>query len=170
MRADAGCGPPPDERFMRRAIDVALEGRRAGDYALGAVVVQDGRIVAESHTKMKTSSDPTAHAEMLAIRSAADALHTSRLRDCILYSTLEPCPMCTAAAVAARMRMIVFGASLEEALQRGGEYRDGVYFSWRQIPVKSEFIASRGDPRVSVVGEVLHDECAALLPQSGVQR
>ena len=96
---------------------VALEVARTSnhqDIPIGAVVVHDGVIVGRGANDRAAGTDPTAHAEVLALRAAGEALQTSRLDDCELFVTLEPCPMCAGAAVAARVRRIVFGAWNEQ--------------------------------------------------------
>ena len=95
---------------MRRALDLAAEAAAAGEVPVGAVVTRGEKIVAERHNAMRGASDPTAHAEMEAIRAAAAALGTSRLDDCTLWVTLEPCAMCAAAIAAARVKALRFGA------------------------------------------------------------
>src|SRR3954451_14366614 len=82
---------------MRRALDLAAQAAAAGEVPVGAVVTLDEEVIAESRNAMRGSHDPTAHAEMVAIRSAAARLGTSRLDDCTLWVTLEPCAMCAAA-------------------------------------------------------------------------
>jgi len=95
---------------MRRALDLAAEAAAAGEVPVGAVVTRGDAIVAEARNAMRGSADPTAHAEMVAIRAAARALGTSRLDDCTLWVTLEPCAMCAAAASLARVAAVRFGA------------------------------------------------------------
>lgn len=95
---------------MRRALDLAAEAAAAGEVPVGAVVTRGEEVVAESRNAMRGSLDPTAHAEMVAIRAAAEKLGTSRLDDCTLWVTLEPCPMCAAAVSLARIKALRFGA------------------------------------------------------------
>lgn len=95
---------------MRRALDLAEEAGADGEVPVGAVVTLGDRIVAESRNAMRGTSDPTAHAEMVAIRMAADVLGTSRLDDCTLWVTLEPCAMCAAAIGIARFKALRFAA------------------------------------------------------------
>lgn len=95
---------------MRRALDLAAEAAVAGEVPVGAVVTIGDAIVAESRNAMRGSNDPTAHAEMVAIRAAATQLGASRLDECTLWVTLEPCAMCAAAVAVARMRALRFGA------------------------------------------------------------
>lgn len=95
---------------MRRALELAAEAAEAGEVPVGAVVTRGEQIVAEARNAMRGSLDPTAHAEMDAIRAAAVALGTSRLDECTLWVTLEPCAMCAAAVSVARLGALRFGA------------------------------------------------------------
>jgi tRNA(Arg) A34 adenosine deaminase TadA len=95
---------------MRRALDLAGEAAAAGEVPVGAVVTMGDEIIAESRNAMRGSNDPTAHAEIEAIRAAAAKLGSSRLDDCTLWVTLEPCAMCAAAIAIARFRALRFGA------------------------------------------------------------
>jgi tRNA(Arg) A34 adenosine deaminase TadA len=95
---------------MRRALELATEAASAGEVPVGAVVTLGDEIVAETCNAMRGSTDPTAHAEMEAIRAAAARLGTSRLDDCTLWVTLEPCAMCAAAIGLARFKALRFGA------------------------------------------------------------
>jgi tRNA(Arg) A34 adenosine deaminase TadA len=95
---------------MRRALDLAAEAAEAGEVPVGAVITQGDAIVAEARNAMRGSSDPTAHAEMVAIRAAGAALGTSRLDGCTLWVSLEPCAMCAAAASLARLDSVRFAA------------------------------------------------------------
>ena len=95
---------------MRRALELAAQAAEAGEVPVGAVITSGKEIVAEAGNAMRTSLDPTAHAEMEAIRAAAATLGTSRLDDCTLWVTLEPCAMCAAAVSVARLKAIRFGA------------------------------------------------------------
>src|ERR1035437_1414584 len=106
----------PKKEFMERAIEEAKKSASAGQYALGAIVVNaDGEIIATEHTTLHENNDPTCHAEVNAIRSACSVLKSRYLPGCWLYTTLEPCPMCTSAAIWAKMEGIVYGASKEDA-------------------------------------------------------
>ena len=95
---------------MRRALDLAAEAAAAGEVPVGAVVTLEDAIIAETRNAMRGSNDPTAHAEMEAIRAAANKLGTSRLDECTLWVTLEPCAMCAAAVSVARMKALRFAA------------------------------------------------------------
>ena len=95
---------------MRRALDLAMEAADAGEVPVGAVVTCGEELVAEARNSMRGTSDPTAHAEMVAIRTAALRLGTSRLDECTLWVTLEPCAMCAGAVALARMKALRFAA------------------------------------------------------------
>ncbi|WP_426265993.1 nucleoside deaminase [Sphingomonas sp. LHG3443-2] len=95
---------------MRRALDLAAEAARAGEVPVGAVVTRGDTIIAEGRNRMRDGSDPTAHAEMVALRSAGVALGTSRLDECSLWVSLEPCAMCAGAIALARIKELRFAA------------------------------------------------------------
>lgn len=95
---------------MREALKLAREAQMAGEVPVGAVVVCKEKIIAHARNERETSGDPTAHAEVLALRRAAEALGTRRLEGCTLYVTLEPCPMCAGAIVMAGIDAVFFGA------------------------------------------------------------
>jgi tRNA(Arg) A34 adenosine deaminase TadA len=154
----------PDRALMARAIEVAQESAAAGDYRLGALVAGPEGVLVEAYTDLEATQDPTAHAEVLAIRKAAVKRGSRYLADCYLYTTLEPCPMCTSAGIWAKMAGIVFGATLEDILERGGEWRDGEFFSWRQIKVKSSYVVQRGTPVLDLHEGFMRSECLTLLP------
>ncbi len=97
--------------FISEALKQARLAAQSGEVPIGAVVVRDGGVIASAHNLTETRNDPTAHAELLAIRSACEILKTPRLTDCDLYVTLEPCPMCAAAIGFARIRRLYYGAS-----------------------------------------------------------
>lgn len=95
---------------MRRALDLAAEAAAAGEVPVGAVITRAGAIVAEGRNRMREGSDPTAHAEMVALRAAGEALGTSRLDDCTLWVSLEPCAMCAGAIALSRLEALRFAA------------------------------------------------------------
>ena len=133
--------PADDDRFMREALE---EGRRAaehGDVPIGAAIVRDGAVVAHAGNRREVDADPTAHAELIAIREAARALGRWRLEDCALYVTVEPCAMCAGAAVLARIALVVFGAPDEKAgaVRSAAELLDATWMNhrprWRFYPL-----------------------------------
>jgi tRNA(adenine34) deaminase len=105
-----GITPQIDERWMREAMIEAERAAEAGEVPVGAVVVHDGRIIGRGRNQMEGLADPTAHAEILAVTAAANALKSWRLDGCTLYVTLEPCVMCIGAIFNARVSRLVFGA------------------------------------------------------------
>ena len=143
------CPPVDDETAMAAALDEAAAALRHDDVPVGAVAVVDGTVVARRHNEREWLGDPTAHAELLVMRDAAAALGAWRLGDVTLVVTLEPCPMCAGALVAARVGRVVFGAYDPKAGACGSLYN------------------LCADPRlnheVPVTGGVRADESAALL-------
>lgn len=110
----------PDPQFLRRAIALATDNVRQGRGGpFGAVIVHDGRIVGEAANTVTATNDPTAHAEVNAIRTAARALNSFTLVGCELYTSCEPCPMCLAAAYWARVDAIYYGATAADAARAG---------------------------------------------------
>ena len=103
-------GEPEDERFMGLALDEARAALAAGEVPVGAVVVLDGRVIGRGHNQPLGLKDPTAHAEVLALRAAAQVMGNYRLGGAELYATVEPCAMCCGAAVLARVARVVYGA------------------------------------------------------------
>ena len=134
---------------MELALDDARAAGARGEVPVGCVVVRDGEVVARAGNRTIADRDPTAHAELLAIRQAAAALRSERLADCDLYVTLEPCAMCAAAMSFARVRRLYFGAGDT----KGGAVENGVRF----------FSAATCHHRPEVYGGINESECAALL-------
>jgi len=135
--------------FMEIALFEARAAGAAGEVPVGCVVVRDGAVLARAGNRTLRDRDPTAHAEMLAIRAAAAALGSERLVDCDLYVTLEPCPMCAAAASFARIRRLYYGA----ADSKGGAVESGVRY----------FEQPTCHHRPDVYGGLAETEAAALL-------
>jgi tRNA(Arg) A34 adenosine deaminase TadA len=109
-----------DDRFLARAVELAARGSEAGDGGpFGAVVVRDGRVIGEGWNRVVADRDPTAHAEVNAIRAACAALGSFHLTGCVLYASSEPCPMCLSAAYWARIERIVYANSRAEAAAIG---------------------------------------------------
>ncbi len=137
-----------DIGFMRAALAEAAKAAARGEVPVGAVVVRDGRIVARGSNRPIAASDPTAHAEIAALRRAAKKAGNYRLPDCDLYVTVEPCAMCLGAVVLARVRRVVFGAADPKA---------GAVSSVMSFPFE------RLNHRPKIAGGVLAGESAALL-------
>jgi tRNA(adenine34) deaminase len=111
-----------DEEFMRLALDLAAEAGERGEVPVGAVVVHDGRVIGRGANAREATKDPTAHAEVLALRQASAALGSWRLDGTTIFVTLEPCPMCAGALVLARLDRLVFGAPDPKAGACGSLY------------------------------------------------
>lgn len=138
-----------DRDFMEQALAEAREAESEGEVPVGAVVVRDGEVIARAHNRPLSACDPTAHAEVLALRAAAERLGNYRLTACDLYTTLEPCAMCAGALVHARIRRLVYAAADPKA--------GAVHSRLRLLE------APHLNHRVEVVADVLAEEAAALL-------
>jgi tRNA(adenine34) deaminase len=138
-----------DTAFMRRAIELAQRGAEEGEVPVGAVVVVDRKIVGEGWNRPIMAADPSAHAEIQALRAASAALRNYRLLDATLYVTLEPCPMCVGAIFHARVRRVVFGARDPKTGAAGS--------------VIDLFAEERLNHHATVEGGLLGEECGELL-------
>jgi tRNA(adenine34) deaminase len=141
----------PHERWMWSALEQARRAFAMDEVPIGAVVVHQDEVIGEGYNQRETLSDPTAHAEMIAITQAAQALGDWRLAGCTIYVTLEPCPMCAGAIVQARMPRVIFGTTDPKAGACATLYR------------------ITDDPRLNhrcaVLGGVLQEECKAILQE-----
>ena len=108
---ESSCYSAEDAKFMQMAIDLSIENIDTGGGPFGAVIVRNGEVIATGANRVVPNADPTAHAEVAAIREAAKALGDWRLSDCTLYVTLEPCAMCAGTIINARVGRVVYGAS-----------------------------------------------------------
>ena len=145
-------GPGPgDEHFMRLALREAERALGHGDVPVGAVLVAGGELIGAGHNERELRQDPTAHAELLALREAARHLGSWRVLDSVLYVTLEPCAMCAGAIVLARVTRVVYGAADPKAGAAGSV-----------LDVLGE---RRFNHRPLVAGGLLREECAALLTE-----
>lgn len=140
---------PRDDYFMRLALREADRALEHEDVPIGAVLVHEGELVAAAHNERELRQDPTAHAEIIALREAAQAAGTWRLLDTVLYVTLEPCAMCAGAIVLARVPRVVFGASDPKAGACGSV-----------LDVLGDV---RLNHRPDVAGGLLAEECGGLL-------
>jgi tRNA(adenine34) deaminase len=135
--------------WMRHALDEARIAFELGEVPIGAVVVQKGQIIAKAHNEKELRQDPTAHAEVLAVQRATQALGAWRLSDATLYVTLEPCPMCAGSLVQARLKTLVLGAA---------DLKGGAVGS-----VTNVLDVNRWNHRIEVVAGILEEECSQLL-------
>ena len=140
-----------DRIFMAEALREAKNGRDRDEVPVGAVIVHDGAVIAAAHNLRETRQDPTAHAEMLAIRTAADRLGTWRLCGCTLYVTLEPCVMCMGAIILARIPRLVYGCR---------DPRAGAVGSIYNLTEDNRF-----NHRVEVTEGVLGEICGGMLSE-----
>jgi tRNA(adenine34) deaminase len=111
-----------DEDWMRRALELAHRAETAGEVPVGAVIVLNGELIAEGWNQPISSADPTAHAEIIALRAAGKKLNNYRLLDSELYVTLEPCPMCVGAMLHARVKRVIYAATDPKTGALGGAY------------------------------------------------
>ena len=138
-----------DEAFMREALELARQAGGAGEVPVGAVVVKEGTVIGRGYNRPIASRDPTAHAEMGALREAAVRVGNYRLTGCELYVTLEPCAMCAGAIMHARIRRLVYGARDPKTGACGG--------------VTDLFADARLNHHTAVAGGILEEPCGALL-------
>ncbi|AKL97389.1 tRNA adenosine(34) deaminase TadA [Endomicrobium proavitum] len=140
-----------DIQFMTMALKEAAKAEKIGEVPVGAVIVKDGKIIAKGFNRCITDSDPTAHAEIIALRKAAKKLSNYRLNGCNIYVTIEPCPMCAGALVNARISKIYFGAADKKA---------GACKSVLKVAGNKKL-----NHRVAFKGGVLKEECAKIIQQ-----
>tara|TARA_B110000008_G_C16789031_1_gene491881 strand:- start:339 stop:824 length:486 start_codon:yes stop_codon:yes gene_type:complete len=138
-----------DEKWMQIAIEEAQQAMRENEIPVGAVIVQDNKLIAKAHNQPIKNNDPTAHAEIEVLRKAGKKLHNYRLPKTTLYVTLEPCAMCFGAIIHARIEKVVFGAS---------DPKSGVFGSTIDLPSKSFF-----NHQILVSGGVLEQDCKNIL-------
>jgi tRNA(adenine34) deaminase len=139
------------EYWMRLALAQAKKARKLDEVPVGAVIVQDGKLISTGFNRPIGSCDPTAHAEIQAIRAASQALHNYRLPACSLYVTIEPCAMCVGAIIHARLKRVVFGAQ---------EPKAGMVVSQQALLGGKHFNHS-----VEVITGVMAEECGALMQE-----
>ena len=142
----------PHEHFMSRAYEQAQAAREIDEVPVGAIIERGGRIIGAAHNLTRQLKDPTAHAEMLAITQAAEAVGDWRLNDCTIYVTLEPCPMCAGALVNSRMGTVVYGATDPKA---------GAVESLFQL-LQDERLNHRSE----VVSGIMNQKCGQILTRN----
>jgi len=149
-------GSARDLAFMQHALELATRAEAEGEVPVGAIVVKDGEVIGEGWNRPIATRDPSAHAEMMAMRAAAQRLGNYRLTGSTLYVTLEPCPMCAGAMVHARIARVVYGATDPIAGAAG------TVFNLLQAPTLNH--------RVDIEGGVLADQCGQKLKQFFLNR
>jgi tRNA(adenine34) deaminase len=141
---------PQHQYWMQRSIELATNAGAAGEVPVGAIIINpDGEIIGEGENRRERDHDPTAHAEIVAIRSAGAALNTWHLDRCTLYVTLEPCPMCAGAIVAARLGLLVYGAD---------DAKTGSVRTVLNIPD-----SAASNHKLTVIGGILEADCRQQL-------
>ena len=144
------------EEYMREALALAAEAAAAGEVPVGAVVVKDGRVIGRGYNRPISTADPTAHAEIVALREAAAAEGNYRLPGCELYVTLEPCAMCVGAMVHARIARVVYGTR---------DPKTGACGSITDLPALAGF-----NHHATFEGGLLAEECGAVLKRFFAER
>lgn len=147
-----------DEDGMRAVIERCSEAINAGEAPFAAMVVKDGEILSLEHDLVRSTQDPTAHSQMLAIRTACEKLGTKDLAGCTLYTTCEPCPMCFGAAFFTHVSRVVYGATIGDAALAG----------YDQMPIFASQLKTMARAEVELEAEVFRDQCVALL-RSGAE-
>ncbi len=143
-----------DEDFMRQAIELAKQGERSSQCSpIGCVLVLDGVVIAQSYNEVEKRCDPSAHAEILAMRQAGERMQQSQFRGAVLYSTLQPCGMCSMASIWAGISRIVYGAERHQVHQ--------MYFEDRDFNT-IDFVRNAYKDDLQIKGGLLAEECAAL--------
>lgn len=141
-----------DADYMRKAIEKAKRGVLKGQPPFGACIVKEGRIITVRHNRVFEKGDPTAHAEIVAIKAAAKKLRSIDLSGCTIYSTCEPCPMCFSACHWARISKIVYGTRIEDAKKIG----------FHEFPIHDSTLKDIGKCPIKIKGDFLRDESMEL--------
>lgn len=143
------------ETWMAQAIEQARAGVAEGQSPFGAIVVRDGQLVAGGHNEVWHRCDPTAHAEVVAIRNAAAAMKSIDLTGCTMYTTCEPCPMCAAAIHWSRISDVYYGATIADARRAG----------FNELILAATDVYTMGGSPVRITSGVMQRECAALFEE-----
>lgn len=138
-----------DEKFMQAALKEAEKSANFDEVPVGAVIVKDGKVIARGHNLREKTNDPTAHAEIVAIRKACKKLNSWRLEDCTIYVTIEPCTMCTGTILWTRMKKVVYGAK---------DPKGGAICSSFEI-----FKSKSVNHHPEIVGGICEDECSRIM-------
>ncbi len=157
---------PPDPQMLSRAVELARANMLAGTGGpFGAIVVKDGQIIAQAGNEVHSANDPTAHAEVVAIRRACKALNTYNLQGCVVYASCEPCPMCLAAAYWAHVDAIYYAADREDAARAG--FDDEYLFRQAALKPGQRDLHMRQITAVSPLAREVFDQWVALEDKIG---
>ncbi len=140
------------EHYMELALEMAEEGERKGNLGVGVVIVRDGQVISRAHSRVLLDNDPTAHAEMLALRQAGAVLGKPYLAGCTMYDTFEPCPMCCGAIINSGLNTLVVGGRFE-----------GANRSYKDYSVERLLEMAGAGQRIHLIDGVLRERCNALL-------
>lgn len=146
---------------MELAIKAAQAAQRQGDYAVGAVLVKGNKILATCSNRSKRDESPIAHAETLAIIKSSKILKRRHLKDCIIYVTHEPCPMCASVIVWARLRGVVYGARYQDMEEYRKKHANHNYL-WRTIHIPCCEIFRKSTENIELVKDFMREECVKL--------
>ena len=155
---------------MQLAIEAAITSVKNGDYGHGATIVMGDEVIATGYETLKSADDPVnGHAEVDAIRKACQKLGRPYLEDCILYSTAEPCPMCMAAAIWAKVNTVAYAITRDDMITEMERLKQtsGGKFCWRQIAIPAEYIVEHGEPNVSLVSGFMREDGHKLFELTG---
>lgn len=143
----------PNKEIMQKAISLAKEKNKEGALAIVALIVQGEKIISEGFATINKDNDPTSHAEINAIRLATKKLNSYKLENCYLYSTFEPCPMCTSAAIWAKIKGIIYGANMNDETDKCPQ----------RIKIQCKNILEKGNPQLELYENFMREECKELL-------
>lgn len=143
----------PNKEIMQKAINLAKKKHKEGGHAVAAIIVRDDEIIAEAFTTINRDQDPTCHAELNAIKIASKKLQSKKLENCYIYSTFEPCPMCTSACIWAKIKGIIYGANMKDETEKCPQ----------RIKIRCSEVIDKGIPKLELYPDFLREECKKLL-------
>ena len=151
----------PKRKFMGLAIKEAQLAQQEGDYAVGAVLVKGNKVIARCSNRSKRDESPIAHAEMLAIMKGSKILKSRHLKECVIYTTHEPCPMCASVIVWAKLKGLVYGAKQQDMKNYAKKHSNDHYL-WRTIDIPSREIFMKSSEKIEVVKDFMRKEYIEL--------
>jgi len=146
---------------MKIAIKEAEIARQHGDYAVGAVLVKGNKILAACSNRSKRDESPIAHAETLAIIKGSQIFKSRHLKDCVLYATHEPCPMCASVIVWAKLKGVVYGARYQDMKEYRKKYANHHYL-WRTIHIPCREVIRKSTEKIELIENFMREECVRL--------